>query len=438
MSSQSNFSRFNSDPAETTGRYVVTFQDDALEEGIRLLQDQAGINALPRANDFAESALDMSQMESAGGAIFSTLGVAVVSMEEDALSAMMTILGNNSPILAIEPERIHYAINEGLTPDYLRGYRDAAGYLYQQAKTSTVSPETSDSLEEVISVTATFADNTVSTWGLQATNAISSRYTGRGINIAVLDTGFDFSHPDFQGRSVVSRSFVSDGTVQDTDRHGTHCIGTACGHQDSNGRRYGVAYQSNIYVGKVLDNRRSGNDGDVMAGMEWAIRQGCAVISMSLGNKVATSSAAYEDVGRRALNNGCLVIAAAGNHRLEGAPPIKTVGQPANSPSIMAVGAIDNRLNLYSGSCRSGTGSGGNVDIVGPGVSVYSSLLNGRNGNDTGTSMATPHVAGIAALYAEATGQRGWDLWRLLISNTLPLSALLSVDVGSGLVQSPR
>jgi subtilisin family serine protease len=165
--------------------------------------------------------------------------------------------------------------------------------------------------------------------------------------------------------------------------------------------------------------------------MEWAIASRCAVISMSLGNTVPTPSTAYETIGRRALQNGCLIIAAAGNHRPG------TVGQPANSPSIMAVAAIDSNLRLASFSCGSGTAQGANVDIAGPGVAIYSSVpMPRRYDVFNGTSMATPHVAGIAALHAQASGVRGAQLWQLLTSKALRLS-IPTVDVGSGLVQAP-
>lgn len=418
---------------ETTGRYIVTFQDGATPEGIAVLRDVAGISALPDARDFADSAMDSSQLDAAGGGTFPTLGVAVVSIDDLALSGIMNIAGGSSAILAIEPERIYYAISrservateEGLSSEYLKGYRDAVNHLYEQSK-AKAEPEDDD-----IAAMA-FLDDAQSTWGLKATKVINScGGGGRGINVAVLDTGMDLNHPDFFGRSIQGKSFVPGEAVQDGQGHGTHCIGTACGFKDVNGRRYGVAYEATIYAGKVLSNAGSGSQSWILAGMEWAIANRCAVISMSLGNTVPTPSTAYETIGRRALQNGSLIIAAAGNHRPG------TVGQPANSPSIMAVAAIDSNLRLASFSCRSGTAQGANVDIAGPGVAIYSSVpMPGRYAVFNGTSMATPHVAGIAALYAQASGVRGAQLWQLLTSKALRLS-IPTVDVGSGLAQSP-
>lgn len=355
MSEKSSFPIPNNIQAdETTGRYIITFRDDRVTEGLQALRE-VGMTELPSAADFPESATDMAQIEAAGGMVFPTLGMAVVTLEEDALNRVTAAAEEDSPILDIEPERIFYAIARELQEDYLRGYSDAVNHLYE---TATVTAPTNG-----VEPTESYSDDAQSTWGLKATKVINSRYTGRGIRVAVLDTGFDLQHADFRGRKIVSKSFVSGESVQDGHGHGTHCIGTACGFKDVNGRRYGVAYESTIFVGKVLSNAGSGSTAGILAGMEWAIVNQCQVISMSLGNNVPTPSTAYETAGRRALQNGCLIVAAAGNGRRNG----YTVGQPANSPSIMAVGAINNSLQLAPFSSGSGSAPGANVDIAGPG-----------------------------------------------------------------------
>ena len=424
MSEQSSFPIPETAGAdETTGRYIITFREDAVTEGLDLLSDQTGIRGLANAADFPDSALDFGEIEAAGGAVFPTLGIAVVTLNEGGFSSVMTSAGEDSAILAIEPETTFYAIEDELSADYLRGYRDAVDNLYDKATATTD--------EKDIKKPVCFADDGEFTWGLKATKAMKSLLTGSGMKVAVLDTGMDLLHPDFAGRSFVSQSFVPGEDVQDGMGHGTHCIGTACGFKDINNRRYGIASEATIYVGKVLSNAGSGEAGWIIAGMEWAIANGCQVISMSLGNTDRNPSIAYENVGRRALKNGCLIVAAAGNH----GP--KPVGQPANSPSIMAVAAVDSCLKVAEFSSPSGVFPGCKVDIAAPGVKVYSSLPvdKGRYAAWNGTSMATPHVAGIAALYAESTGKRGAQLWEALTSGamTLPLPSA----VGSGLVQAP-
>jgi subtilisin family serine protease len=261
-----------------------------------------------------------------------------------------------------------------------------------------------------------------------------------------LDTGIDITHPDFAGRQIVSKSFINGEDAQDKNGHGTHCIGTACGPKDpSTLPRYGIAYNAEIFAGKVLSNRGSGTDGGILAGIEWAIASGCQVISMSLGAPTRpgdTYSKIYEQVGQRALQRGTLIIAAAGNESRDTSTggrlsPPNPVGYPANAPSLMAVAALDAQLQIAAFSNGSINPDGGQIDIAGPGVNVYSTWpMSTRYRSISGTSMATPHVSGIAALYAEATGQTGLNLWGLLMRDAQRL-LLPSADVGVGLVQAP-
>jgi len=279
---------------------------------------------------------------------------------------------------------------------------------------------------------------------LQATRVVESPWTGRGIKVAVLDTGFELGHPDFAGRTIVPQSFVTGETPQDQHGHGTHCIGTASGpRQPTPLPRYGIAWESDIYVGKVLNSQGSGADGDILAGINWAVQQGCHVVSMSLGAPVAPGqkpSTVFENMARRALAAGTLIVAAAGNdsRRLDQPPFVAPVGHPANCPSIMAVAAVDSSLRVAWFSNGGIEPNGGQIDIAGAGVDVYSSwVLPKRYNVISGTSMATPHVAGIAALHAQAnSGIMAVDLWTRLVKTARPLG-LSAADVGSGLVQAP-
>ncbi len=284
-------------------------------------------------------------------------------------------------------------------------------------------------------------DESQATWGLQVTKVVNCCRTGKGVRVAVLDTGFDLQHPDFAGRAVTSQSFIAGQAVQDGHGHGTHCIGTALGAKCPGVRpRYGVAHDAEIFAGKVLSNAGSGTDTGILAGIEWAVQNKCAVISMSLGAATRPGqpfSQVFERVAQRAQDQGTLIVAAAGN---ESQRPgiVNPVGHPANCPSIMAVAAMDVQGAIARFSNRGINPDGGQVDIAGPGVDVHSSWpMPTRYRRISGTSMATPHVAGIAALYAEADpAARGAALGLALTGGAQRLT-LPSTDVGAGMVQAP-
>ena len=426
--------------AETAGRYIVTFREGASDQAIAALVNNAGVREsnLLRSADFAQSGIDMDQVPEEGGAILANLGMAVVSVPPDAAGALALEAGEESAILAVEPEGIMYALSElkGMSLDYLRGFRDCAQSLYASASSPPPGGEEGSDLIEA----AGFVNSLTHTWGLLATKAAASRFTGQGINVAVLDTGLFLAHPDFVGRSIVSRSFIPGVlSANDGHGHGTHCTGTACGAlRPALGPRYGIAHQANIFIGKVLSDQGRGGDGGILAAIDWAVANRCQVISMSLGADVPTTTTFYETAGQRALNAGSLIVAAAGNNAKRAARNFGFVGRPANSRTFLSVGALDGNLRMGYFSARDTARAAGTaVDIAAPGVAVYSTwLMPTRYRTIDGTSMATPHVAGIAALWAQARGARGASLWQQLISSAQSLS-LPIVDVGRGLVLAP-
>lgn len=287
-----------------------------------------------------------------------------------------------------------------------------------------------------------FVDTASHTWGLEAVGAARSPFTGAGVRAAVLDTGLDVGHPDWEGRAVLARSFVEGEGAQDGQGHGTHCAGTVAGRsRGGNVPRYGVAPDADLVVGKVLNNQGSGREGDILQAMLWAIEEGCAVISMSLGRAVQPGedfSLAYERLGRLALARGSLIVAAAGNESSRRFGSIAPVGAPANSPSILAVAALDQALDVAEFSCGGINGAGGEVNVAAPGVGVFSSVPRPEGYKLLrGTSMACPHVAGVAALWAESDPSlRGRALWDRLLASARPLP-LPARDAGAGLLQAP-
>jgi len=445
-----------------TGRYLVLFVEGegAAEAGIRALRDSAGIRAVSAA-EMGPEALTLEALGTDEGVVFPQLNVAVVNAPPAHLRQMGTMAARDTGIVAMERERWNFVSGwnwgsadalptlygarasaptaAGVAPEYLRAYQagvnatidQALGTAGLTAGTTAAAPVAAAPLAE-----------TDFTWGLQVTGVTASRFSGRGVKVAVLDTGIDLDHPDFIGRNVVAQSFIAGQAVQDGHGHGTHCAGTACGpEQPSQLPRYGVAYSADLFVGKVLSNQGSGTDGQILAGIDWAITNGCAIVSMSLGAPTVAGqsfSRVFETVAQRALAKGTLIVAAAGN---ESARPgtINPVAHPANCPSILAVAALDSQLQVAFFSCGGVNPQGGQVDISGPGVAVRSAwprptLYRTING----TSMATPHVAGIAALHIEAQqgvmtgGVLGWLLLQSARRLTLP-----GRDVGVGLVQAP-
>jgi subtilisin family serine protease len=419
-----------------TGRYLVLLKEDSVKDAMQVMRTSAKMK-VSAASDFSEKQIP-NDLDGADAVVFENLGVAVVSTPPDQLDALSISAAEDNPILLIEPEQYVYALSA--PDDYLRGYRDGVDDLTRRLLGK-------EGVEAADKLFAEAVNESQFTWGLQATRVPTSRFTGRGIRVAVLDTGLDLGHPDFAGRSITTRSFITGETVQDGHGHGTHCIGTACGPRVPRQLpRYGIAFEAQIFAGKVLNNQGSGADGGILAGIEWAITNRCAVVSMSLGAPVSPGqgpSPIYETAAQRALNAGTLIIAAAGNDsRLPDGTrksPPNPVSRPANSPSIMAVGALDANIRVAPFSNGGINPNGGEVNIAGPGVAIRSSWPRPRLYNTiSGTSMATPHVAGIAALLAQSSpGARGRVLWQLVIQNARHL-ALPPRDVGAGLVQAPQ
>lgn len=413
--------------AETTGRYIVVFADEESDPA-GILRSAAGVSEVADSRDLrgAAEAAGVATVEST---VFAELGMAVVSADADHIGSLQTSTAKPGAVLSVWPELVHHVLPDP-TSSYVEGYRDGVSDLAGRLTTERVGSRATGP--------SSFGDDAQATWGLHAVGALSSDQSGAGVKVAVLDTGFDETHPDFAGRSITAQSFVQGEPPHDGHGHGTHCIGTSCGPRSpASSRRYGVAYEADIFSGKVLSNAGSGSDGGILMGIDWAVANECAVVSMSLGADVPEPHPPYTAAGRRALSRGSLIVAAAGNNAGRPGDP-GFVGAPANSPHVLAVAALGQLLTVAPFSARSLPGRGGQVDLAGPGVAVYSSWpMPQRYHTISGTSMATPHVAGLAALWAQRTGFRGRDLWCVLAQYAQRL-AEPSVDIGGGLVLAPQ
>lgn len=402
------------DDSQQTGRYIVTYKEGASAEGSEALRGMGMRTA--DARDFTDQAVSLADVGDADALVLPEIGVAIISgpaLAESSLDVDAQI-ASDSPIGIVEPE--YFVFSDIVAQDYLRGFRRAVEAIAGDLAAGGFAEEMEEDLR---------SESLGVTWGLGACRVPQSKATGAGVRVAVLDTGMDLGHPDFAGRGFVTNTFVGQ-PVQDLHSHGTHCIGTSCGPFSPPGStpRYGIAHRAAIFVGKVLSNSGSGATGSVLAGMNWAIANRCAVISMSLGSQ-SPVQAAYTAAGQAALNNGCLIIAAAGN-------AASSTGSPANSPTIMSVASLDSNLAPSSFS------NFGKVEIAAPGRDVFSSVPRpARYGTMSGTSMATPHVAGCAALWAQTDPSlRGLALRNRLIATARRLPYPAS-KVGAGLVQAP-
>lgn len=214
---------------------------------------------------------------------------------------------------------------------------------------------------------------------------------GEGVKIAIIDTGIDSSHPALANRVVKRKDYVNDGaSPSQFDTHATHVAGTIAAN---NSNLKGVAYGVSLYDYRVLDKNGSGTFSAVTQAINDAVKDGCHIISMSLGG-----SSSYQPMRNaiiNAKNKNVLVIVAAGN---EG--PNK-ISYPANYPEVLSVGAVQydfptGTLTTPSTPWFSNTNS--EVDVCADGWQVYSCMTNNRYGTMSGTSMAAPHIAGFAAL----------------------------------------
>lgn len=264
-----------------------------------------------------------------------------------------------------------------------------------------------------------------------ADKAYSNGWTGKGVKIGIIDTGIKQNHPDLKVAGGIS--FVEGTTSYDDDEgHGTHVAGII-GAQNNTIGTVGVAPEAEIYAIKAIDSTGYGNLSDVIAGIQWAMEQNLDIVNLSLTSTQGTFI--LEEMLNQAYKNGLLIIAAAGNAK--SVPAGVDVLYPARYASVIAVGSVNavNQRSYFSYYGKS-------LELVAPGEAIYSTY-NGESGYDyvqmNGTSMASPFVAGVAALYKQANpGLTNEEIRAQLQQNAFDLGITGRDDTfGYGLVQAP-
>ncbi|MDX3850589.1 S8 family serine peptidase [Streptomyces sp. AK02-01A] len=284
------------------------------------------------------------------------------------------------------------------------------------------------------------ADLADSTAQIGAPQVWQSGNTGQGVDVAVLDTGIDRGHPDVGDRVTAEASFVPGEDATDLHGHGTHVASTIAGTgAASDGKEKGVAPGADLHIGKVLDKDGSGQDSWIVAGMEWAARdQHAKVISMSLGGGPTDGSDPLSmAVDQLSAETGALFTIAAGNS----GPNAYSVSAPGAADAALTVGAVDGADQLAEFSSQGPRVGDGALkpDLTAPGVDIlaarsqYAAEGEGYYQTMSGTSMATPHVAGAAALLAARHPDwSGAQLKDALVSTTKATPQYGAYQAGSG------
>ena len=272
------------------------------------------------------------------------------------------------------------------------------------------------------------------TWGINRVHAPAAwpLTEGKGVKVAVIDTGIDTGHPELSGKvdggySAITKT-ENPADYQDDNGHGSHVAGTIAAKKDGKGV-VGVAPKARLYAVKVLDADGSGNLSDVIDGIVWAAKNKMDVANMSLGAPV--DSEAMKRAVRFARGSGVVVVAAAGNSG-------GSVGFPGAYEDTIAVAASDSADKLAGFSSR-----GPEVDFIAPGVDVLSAKMGGGFASYSGTSMAAPHVAGLAALavsqgYVGLNGPDGVFAQLKKAATPLPTEGMTVEMQGAGMIDAGK
>ena len=413
-------------------RYIVLLKDQH-KSSIKNVEKEFSVS-VTSSEMLSRDKKSFNIIDAHNAILYKNLGVVVADdMDEEQLT--ISVADTASPVIYFEKERDFFPADENsLIQELKTGIEQLKNKVLELENFIQNKPIPQHPVVEM-------------EWGLKAIGINNTQYTGKGVDICILDTGLDAAHPDFTGRIIEGKSFIQgEDWDKDQNGHGTHCAGVACGNvRNDTGNRYGIAAESNLKIGKVLSDSGKGTTSSIIDAIDWAITKKFRIISMSLASPAGINeppSLLFETVGKRALENNVLIIAAAGNDSNRPSLP-RPVSAPANSVSIMAVAAIDSQMHIARFSNAGiNAATGGNINVCAPGVDIVSTYPR-KNGisNDykvlSGTSMATPHVSGLAALYMEQfPGLNAGEIWTLLENNAKPIENLKYRDIGKGLIQT--
>ncbi len=370
-----------------TGRLIVRFDPDDFKRVASELRDAVGVRA--DVTDEAEAVAASFGPES--GVILPRLGIAVVSIGDWRARARLTGAAG-ATVRAVARER----------------------WAYAATAPATVS---------AWSAPQPWAEPS-SAWHVCATGADRSSFRGRGVRIGLIDSGLDRDHPHFQGRTgdTECESFLPGRDATDEFGHGTHCAGIAAGSlaPASDVGRYGIAPDAHLYMARALDQSGRGSEAAVLAAIGGAREHRCDIVSISLVLSTADSDAdaIMMDVLNESADNGIMFVGASGNDSLN-PYHLLPVRRLASYLAVSSVGAVNRQGNVEVFS--NGGATGEEVSFLSCGGNVLSAWHRFPHWRVlSGTSMAAPVVAGVAALWAEKTGSRGSELRNLVRATSLP------------------